>query len=244
MNEEAERLPWEEPNWLTEVAAWIDDQLAAHGWRATGSVELLHERPWSAFARVPTDRGGAYFKAPAPAFRYEAALTQALARWRPDCTAPLLAVDRERGWLLSADAGPTLRTASPDAEGQLAHWIKLLPFYAEHQIEMAEHVPELLALGVPDRRLAVLPLQYDQLLDDTEALRMGLEPGLTLDEHKRLYELRSSLLEWCDALAGYGLPETLTHEEVHDQACSSPATATSSPTGATAAWRIPSSPCW
>jgi hypothetical protein len=32
-------------------------------------------------------------------------------------------------------------------------WLPVLPRYAELQIEMAEHVPELLALGVPDRRL-------------------------------------------------------------------------------------------
>ena len=42
-------------------------------------------------------------------FAYEAALTQALAEWRPDCTVPLLAVDLQRGWMLSDDAGPELR---------------------------------------------------------------------------------------------------------------------------------------
>jgi hypothetical protein len=40
---------------------------------------------------VSTSNGIAYFKAPAPDCQYEAALTQALAHWRPDCTVPLLA---------------------------------------------------------------------------------------------------------------------------------------------------------
>ena len=90
------QLPWEQPGWLEQATAWIQAQLAERGRHASGPVELLHQRPWSAFARVPTDEGAAYFKAPAPMFKYEAALTQALARWRPDCTVPLLAVDLDR----------------------------------------------------------------------------------------------------------------------------------------------------
>ena len=209
------QLPWEQPGWLGPVSDWIHACLVQYGWRANGPLELLHRRPWSAFARQPTDIGPVYFKAPAPAYAYEARLTQALARWRPDCTVPLLGVDFERGWMLSADAGITLRslTRAPD---QLEHWFAILPLYSQLQIEMADHLDELLALGLRDHRPVHLPQQYAELLEDTESLLLGQESGLTADEYRRLCDLRDGVLRLCRQLDGYGLPETLVHEEVHE----------------------------
>ena len=208
------KLPWDEPGWHDQAEEWIAAQLAANGWHATGPVETVHQRIWSIFMRVPTDKGTAFFKAPAPPF-YEAPLTQALARWRPDCTAPLLGVDLERGWLLSADAGSTLRSIGQTPD-QVDHWLKALPVYAGFQIEMAEHVDELLSFGTPDRRLAVLPGLYSQLLEETGSLRIGLELGLTPEEHRALLDLRPRFADLCAELDSIGLPATLTHEEFHE----------------------------
>lgn len=209
------QLPWQQPDCLENVTAWIHDHLAAANIHPTGAVELLHQRPWSSFARITTGHGIVYFKAPAPAFTYEAAVTQALAGWRPDCTVPLLAVDLDQGWMLSLDAGVTLRTASPSAD-QVEDWVRILPFYVDLQIEMAARVPELLALGMPDRRLAILPTLYTNLLASTADLRVGQDAGLTPDEYQRLLDLRPEVAALCAQLASYGLPATLTHEEVHD----------------------------
>lgn len=208
-------LPWEEPDWLAQVSAWIGECLEEHGWQITGPVEVLHQRPWSTFATLSTDRGAVYFKAPAPAYGYEAALTAALARWRADCTVPLLGIDLQRGWLLSADAGVTLRSLTRAAE-QATHWLTVLPLYAELQIDMADRLPRLLGLGLRDRRLATLPQQYAALLDDEESLLLGQASGLTPDEHRRLRDLESDFRAACRQLASFGLPETLVHEEVHE----------------------------
>lgn len=208
------QLPWRQPGWLAEATAWIHAQLDSAGWQPTGPVEVLHQRPWSTFIRLDTTHGPVYFKAPAPPY-YEAPLTQALANWRPDCTVPVLAIDLERGWLLSAEAGITLRAASPTAD-QVEHWVKLLPFYVEFQIEMAPRVTELLAFGMYDRRPANLPVLYAELLRADENLRVGLEFGLTPEEYRRLDALRPQLTDWCAELAACGLPDTLTHEELHD----------------------------
>ncbi len=214
MHDQPIELPWEQPDWFEQASAWIHAQLAACGWPSVGPVELVRLRPWSAFAQVHTTNGMAYFKAPSPDSRYEAALTQALAHWRPDCTVPLLAVDLDRGWLLSADAGPTLHAVSPSAD-QLEHWLKLLPLCVELEVEMADRVPEVLALGLFDRRLSRLPHLYAQLMEAHENLRVGLEPGLTLAEYQRLRELQAWVTTACEHLATLGLPETLVHEEVH-----------------------------
>jgi hypothetical protein len=209
-------LPWEHKGWLDEATAWIDVELAKHGRRRTAPVEVVHQRPWSTFMRIPTDRGITYFKAPAPPFsRFEAPLTEALSRWRPDLTVPLIAIDRPRGWFLSEDAGRTLREAYP-GDDQVEHWIRLLPQYAELQLQMASHLEEMLRLGMFDRRLEKLPQLYSEILEPNENLRVGLAPGLTPDEHARLLALKPQLTAWCIELAAFGLPETLTHEEVHD----------------------------
>ncbi|MCG8352977.1 MAG: hypothetical protein MI924_34875 [Chloroflexales bacterium] len=208
-------LPWGQADWLDQATAWIQAQVARQGLHITGPVELVHQRPWSAFARVMTNKGVAYFKAPAPMFRYEAALTQALAEWRPDCTAPLLAVDPDNGWMLSVDAGTTLRQLGQSV-AQIAHWLKVLPVYSELQIRLVDRVPDLLALGVPDRRLAHLPQLYTQLLEATESLRVGLDRGLTPAEYRRLRDGQAQFMAQCEELAAYNLPETITHEEVHE----------------------------
>jgi hypothetical protein len=169
------QTPWEREGWMAEATKWIDAALAQGGRRRMEPVEVLHKRPWSVFARVATHKGTAVFKAPAPPFsRFEAGVTKALAGWRPDVTVPVLAVEPERGWFLSEDAGATLRSAYPGIE-QIEHWVKLLPLYAGLQMEMAAHVPELIGLGMFDRRLA------SQLCGDHAAGRTarGTEARLT-----------------------------------------------------------------
>ena len=54
------------------------------------------------------------------------------------------------------DAGQRLREIIRTTQ-DLCHWLPVLPLYAEMQIELAQRVPELLALGLPDRRLSILP---------------------------------------------------------------------------------------
>jgi hypothetical protein len=208
-------LPWEQADWFEHATAWIQAQLDQHGWQIIAPIVLVHQRPWSSFARVPTDRGAVYFKAPAPMFSYEAALTHVLAQWRPDCTVPVIAIEREQGWILSADAGTTLRQLGQSVE-QIAHWLKVLPLYSDLQITLAERLPDLLALGVPDRRLAQLPQRYADLIEATDSLRVGLEAGLTAAEHRRLREGQERFATQCEALAAYNLPQTITHEEIHE----------------------------
>lgn len=209
-----QELPWTQPGWFESASEWIHTQLERQGLRVTGPVELLHMRPWSSMARVPTTGGPVFFKAASPMLKHEPALTKALARWRPDCMLTVLAADFGRGWMLSADAGVMLRSLISPLD--LGHWHKVLALYAEVQRDLTGRVSDLLALGTPDRRLAVLPRLYEQLLEDTDSLRVGLSPGLTPEEHRRLRDMRPSLSTLCERLADCGIPETIAHEEIHD----------------------------
>ena len=86
-------------------------------------------------------------------------------------------------------------------------WDELLPLYAELQIELAEDAKELVALGAPDKRPAMVSAAYAGLVE-----RVGRHNSLDI---KRLQALAPELESLTDALAS-PLPATLIHEEFHE----------------------------
>ncbi len=209
------QLLWLDPIWGRDVHEWIHEQAKHSAIRLTGEIEQPHIRPWSTVMRVPSNAGLLFFKATAPETKYEIELTQKLAHWVPETMPELVAVDTSRGWMLMRDGGESLRAAIRPA-GDINPWGPVIRRYAELQIGIAEHVDEILALGIPDHRLAVLPSLYSKLLADEDSLMIGHEKGLTVKEHNKLSDLLLRF-EWlCTELAGFGIPESLNHGDFHD----------------------------
>jgi hypothetical protein len=98
----------------------------------------------------------------------------------------------------------------------LRHWLPVLPLYAELQIELAQRVPELLALGVLDRRLSVLPTLYEPLLSYVDVLRIDQPIALTRRQYGRLLDLSTHVAELCEQLADHRIPETINHGDLND----------------------------
>jgi hypothetical protein len=209
------RLLWLEPDWLALAEEWIRAQLARCGIARTGNTEQIHVRWWSTILRVPTSEGDLFFKANAPPAAFEPALTEFLAHVDCDRIPELVAIDRERAWMLMRDAGTRLRELMKSV-ADLRRWQELLPLYAELQIAIAPRAHELLAIGVPDARLKSLPADFEQLLADACVLRVGVPEGLTPDEHAQLAARIPAFREVCGKLAAYGIPETLQHDDFHD----------------------------
>ena len=198
---------WTDPAWRAEADEWIHEQVARLGAGPAGVIDQLHVRPWSTVMRVPTTNGDVYFKANTSALRHEAALVTLLAERRPNCVPPLLAVDPERGWMLMADAGTQLRELIA-RERELTRWLDVLPLYAGVQIDLAGDADELIALGVPDLRLATLASKVEEML--------GALTELPAEERRLLDEAVPRVGEMCRELAAYGLPETIQHDDFHD----------------------------
>ena len=198
---------WTDSRWLAEAHTWIREQVERLGAGIAGAIEQPHVYPWSTVLRVRTDGGDLYFKANTAELRHEAAVVTLLAELRPDCIPGLLAADLERGWMLMADAGTRLRELI-EAERDLSRWLDVLPLYAGVQVDAAAHVEQLLAAGAPDLRLATLAARYEQLLDELA--------GLPAEERRRLRRLVPHVAESCEELAGYGVPETIQHDDFHD----------------------------
>lgn len=86
----------------------------------------------------------------------------------------------------------------------------LLRRYARLQVELAARPDELLALGLPDLRPAVLPERVAVLLDDP-AVRAALQPG----QVRALRDFAPVLARRCRQLESYGIAPSLDHGDLH-----------------------------
>jgi hypothetical protein len=206
---------WRDAAWRAAAEAWIRATLAGLGAAVTGEITQPHLRAWSTVMRVPTDAGTMWFKACGPGSRYEPALMAAIERWAPGQAVAPVAIDVERAWSLSPDAGMTLRSVLAE-DRDLSHWERVLPQYGQLQYDLTAHAQEMLALGVPDLRPERMPAHVEPLLDDPAAMMRGEEAGLTDDQHARLHALLPEYTAWCAELASAGIGASLNHDDLHD----------------------------
>ena len=209
------QLRWYDPDWQRQAHAWIRAEARHHSLHLNGEIEQPHAYAWSTVMRVPSTEGALFFKASAPETVYEAALTQKLAGWYPDCMPELIAVDTPRGWMLMRDGGEALR-ASIRPTQDIRPWERVVQRYAELQIGLAGHISEILALGIPDHRLVTLPGLYSQFLVEKDSLMIDQEKGLTSDEYEQLQDLRPRFEQICIDLEAIGIPDSLNHGDFHD----------------------------
>jgi hypothetical protein len=106
------------------------------------------------------------------------------------------------------DAGSRLREVVLTV-GDLHHWEAALPRYAELQIAAAPLADEIVALGVPDSRLSVLPGQLRTVL-------AGPVRGLSPDQQESALAALPEFEAMCRELAAYRIPETIQHDDLHD----------------------------
>jgi hypothetical protein len=197
---------WADPEWRAVAGEWIRTRLAALGTPLTAEPEEVRVRPWSVSYRLATAAGVRWFKANTGACAYEAGLAQALAGWAPGRTLAPLAID-SRGWLLTADAGPTLREQldGRPPEKVADAWAEMLRSYAGLQRAVVDRADAMVRLGVPDLRVPTLPGHLEALLADP---RVQAGPGVAA--------VVPAFGEWCAALERDGVPATLQHDDLTD----------------------------
>ncbi len=211
----ASSLHWHDPNWQRQAHDWIQAEARRQSIGITGEIEQPHAYAWSTVMRIPSTEGTLFFKATAAETVYESALTEKLVLWYPDCMPELIAVDTARGWMLMRDSGEQLRAFIRPAQ-DIRPWEPVITRYAEIQMGLADHVSEILALGIPDYRLAALPDLYVQLLADEASLMIDQEKGLTSGEFQQVRTLAPRFNHICADLTAFGIPESLNHGDFHD----------------------------
>ncbi len=219
------RPPWARRGWFAETESWIKTQLARLNSTIIAPIEQVRSWGISCVLRVPTTHGNVYFKAiptscmlknsPIPSsenserlplfFTHEPILIQSLAAWYPQNMPTVLAVERERCWMLLAEFGTELY-AHPDQTA----WEKALEVYGHMQVAAAQRIDTFLAAGCLDRRLHILETQIDPLLDDEDILA-----DLSSSQIMQLRAQRPYLKTMCHHLGNYAIPQTLVHGDLH-----------------------------
>jgi hypothetical protein len=201
------RAPWAQRGWFAQAQAWIEAQLARLDYVLVPPLAQVRSWGISCVLRVRTFTGALYFKAAStrPLFAREAVLVQELAARYPAHMPLPVAVDPHQNWLLLADVGPTLRS-TPDSQV----WAEALCTFGRLQQATATQVDALLRLGCRDRRLEPMMAHLETLVQDAEVAAQ-----LRADEQAQLRRLMPRLTAMCRALAGYRVPYTLVHGDLH-----------------------------
>jgi len=204
---------WSGPEFLSEATEWVAEAASAAGLVLTGVREQPHVRAWSSAVRYGAEGGDLWFKVNAQGTRHEGRLVATLGELEPSLVAPVMAVDTDRGWSLTRDAGPVMRSVAPPEE-LWDSWETVLVRYAEAQIRLAEHRAALLATGLPEVSPKTLPTLLRELVRELAATAPE-EGGLTDAEHDKLLLSFDEYDAWCDELAGSRVPSTVQHDDLH-----------------------------
>jgi hypothetical protein len=198
---------WSTPEWHTAVEAWVDRHV-----ERTGPLEQVRIRPWGVVLSALTTEGTAFFKACAPTTAFEAGLYALLNRVVPDHVLRPIALDVDAGWLLLPDGGTELGEQL-EGEALIERLIEVVPQYAQMQVDLAQHVDELFALGVADMRPARMVGRFDEALDVARTAAIDRpDKAVPLE---RVAALREPFGRWCDRLASAPGAASLDHNDLH-----------------------------
>ena len=190
--------PWEYPGWFATAVDWIEATLPQ-----TERVDQYATWSVSSLLRIQTAAGRYYFKAAPPIFGHEAAVTEVLAKRFPDAIPLPLAIDRERGWMLTADFGDQL-VATMEAP----YWEGSLDALASLQRRSVASVEFLLESGCQDRGPRMLQNQVEELA--AEGSEWLPDEGI-----QRLRAGLSRFQDLCEEVASTPIPNTLVHGDLH-----------------------------
>jgi hypothetical protein len=199
--------------WEDEVQTWLAERGEAGALGKMKAMTTLKERPWSVVRRVRFETGDFIFKACGAAGSHEPALLLFLGKQKTLPVPSVEAVDLQRGWLLLRDAGMPLREVRRGVE-EVQAFGALLPHYAQMQISSLPSVPQLLKMGLPDRRLQRLPDLLPPLLS-VEAAVVGRDAQAWQVLRAEARKLLPQLQAICRELGASEFSATLDHGDLH-----------------------------
>jgi aminoglycoside phosphotransferase (APT) family kinase protein len=201
----AERPDWFRTGWFDRAEAWVDAALAGSDRRRTAPLEPVKMWSLSAVARVVTDGGDLWLKAPCRHFRAEARVHPTVARLFPDLVPTLVAVEETEGWLLMEPLA-----GADEADRVDGAALEVVRRWAGAQIEAVDRVDDLLAGGCSRRGVEETLTGFDRLLAGSIEL-----PLLSSAELAAVRSCRDQIETLLRELWSAGIPETLSHGDLH-----------------------------
>lgn len=172
-------------------------------------------RFWSAVFTIETDQGRHWFKVTNPGQAFEARLAAVLATLVPDHVVAPVAIDADRGWLLTSDQGSTLRDA-PGAGAGIEHWEHLARDVARMQRALASSEADVLAAGVSELLAGDAAAYVLAAVHELEHLPADHPQTVTAEVADRVRGTVGQLIEDADVLDETGLPNSLQHNDLGD----------------------------
>lgn len=198
--------------WRRAAVDWVHIALQGAGLEPTGELTHQRTRPWSTINTIETNAGQVWFKANCPSMAYEPALHLAISQIVPEHLVPPLAIDRNRGWMLTVDQGPTLANKR---EPTRADWLRLIEDMTQMQAELANHRRRMLATGMPDCRPETVVERFGDLVDRMARLPVTHPSHLDNGDVSQLMAMSSQLQEAADLLAMSGVGSSWHHGDLH-----------------------------
>lgn len=203
-----------------EAEAWARESLSRLGFRPLlDSWQVRRTRAWSTQATLKAvDPDGVpctiWFKAGNPGQAFEPRLLLVLADLVPGHFLTPLAVDGDRGWMLTKDFGPTLFDQGvSDEDGGAAS--QLVARLGEAQLAAVDHRDPLLATGLDEITPTLLERAVSAMMADATALPEDHPGHLPGAEVARTRDGVAAAAELLQQLAGGLVPFTLDHNDLH-----------------------------
>ncbi len=194
----------------TAIIGWARQVLCA----PEAVAETIVETPWSRVLKISAGDKNYYLKQPARGLFIEAEIISTCRTLCGISAIPeLIAHDDALHCFLMGDCGDkSLRTIF-DGKLDAALMAAGIRAYTGFQRATAPHADAFVAAGVPDWRRDKMPALYDTLVNDDAFMAAQQLDAATV---KTARDFSARAAAGCAALAGFGIPECLTHSDFHD----------------------------
>ncbi|WP_411734503.1 hypothetical protein [Paeniglutamicibacter sp.] len=198
---------WMDDSWRAEVLAWVDMACEAYSLTRIGPPQDASSSVRSKHLRVPTDAGTLFFKAVAPGQLFEPPLTAAAATLVPERLVMPLAIDPERGWMLSPDYGATLDELATTPE----LWARALGALGALQREVVDSEEALFDAGLQIQDPAWIPEEFNNALMLHASLPKEHPLGIPARDADHAFGAFKDIEEACAQLIAGPIPLSLEH---------------------------------
>lgn len=195
-----------------KIILWASDYLLSHGYTLKSNIpENVQNTPWSYIVRFVTSKGYIYLKHTPHLLALEANILRMLDDY--SCpVAKVIAHNAKLDCFLMKDAGRPLREIlKKQFDAEL--FCKAIDQFTSMQLLVADHVNNLIDIGVPDWRLNKLPELFAQLLTQKDLL---IEDGLLQNEIAELKKFIPAVTNLCNELSAHSIKQSIVQPDFND----------------------------